>query len=75
MAAGVYFIFNPVIPIFIILGFGIYLVGRIGGPLLPADAPVIWGSGHGIYLRFRDYVAEDDETCGGESPKEGDGFR
>lgn len=37
MIAGVYFSFNPAIPIFIILGFGLYGVTRIGGPLLPAD--------------------------------------
>ena len=38
--AGVYYSFNPVIPIFVILGFGVYGVIRIGGPALPADAPV-----------------------------------
>ncbi len=37
MIAGVYFSFNPAIPIFIILGFGLYGVTRIGGPLLPAN--------------------------------------
>jgi hypothetical protein len=74
MVAGVYFDFNPVILIFIILGFGVYMVGRIGGPLLPADAPVVWGAGHGIYMRARDYSAKDD-SCGSEDPKEGDGFR
>src|SRR4029077_2110297 len=31
MVAGAYLHFNPAIPIFIILGFGIYRVGRIGG--------------------------------------------
>jgi hypothetical protein len=43
MVAGVYFSFNPVILIFVILGFGIYMVGRIGGPLLPEDAPSFGG--------------------------------
>jgi hypothetical protein len=53
MVAGVYFSFNPVIFIFIILGFGLYMVTRIGGPVLPADAPIMWGSGHGIYIRSK----------------------
>jgi len=74
MVAGVYFSFNPVILIFVILGFGLYMVGRIGGPLLPEDAPVVWGSGHCVYLRSRDYVS-GNTSCGGEDPKEGDGFR
>jgi hypothetical protein len=74
MVAGVYFSFNPVILIFIILGFGVYMVGRIGGPALPDDAPIVTGSGYGIYIRPKDYVA-DDTSCGGENPKQGDGFR
>ena len=41
MIAGVYFNFNPVILIFLILGFGLYGVTRIGGPLLPSDTPMI----------------------------------
>ena len=41
MIAGVYFSFNPAIPIFIILGLGLYGVRRIGGPALPADAPFV----------------------------------
>jgi hypothetical protein len=56
MVAGVYFHFNPVILIFLILGFGLYMVTRIGGPQLPADAPIVWGSGHGIYVRGKDYA-------------------
>ena len=75
MVAGVYFNFNPVILIFLILGFGLYMVTRIGGPLLPADAPVVWGSGHGIYMRGRDYAPDNDTSCGGEDPREGGGFR
>ncbi len=74
MMDGVYLRFNPVILIFVILGFGIYMVGRIRGPLLPDDAPVVWGSGHGVYLHSRDYAAADT-SCGGDDPKEGDGFR
>ena len=44
MIVGAYWHLNPVIPIFLILGFGIYMIGRIGGPLLPADTQVGPGS-------------------------------
>jgi hypothetical protein len=75
MVAGAYFNFNPVILIFLILAFWVYMVGRIGGPPLPADAPIVWGSGHGIYMRGKDYAPDKDTTCGSEDPREGDGFR
>lgn len=75
MVAGVYFSFNPVIPIFVILGFGLYGVIRTGGPSLPADAPVVWGGGHGIYMRGKDYAPNNDDSCGGADPREDDGFR
>jgi hypothetical protein len=39
LVAGTYFRFNPAIPIFVILGIGIFLVGRIGGPQLPPGQP------------------------------------
>jgi hypothetical protein len=68
------FHFNPVILIFPSLGFGLYMVTRIGGPQLPADAPIMWGSGHGIYMRGKDYASDNDTSCG-ENPREGDGFR
>jgi len=75
MAAGMYFHFNAAILIFIILGFGIYAVGRIGGPQLPEDAASSWaGPGQGPYFKVY-FRSKPDETCGGESPKEGDGFR
>ena len=74
MAAGFYFQFNPAILIFIILGFGLYMVGRIGGPVLPKGAYIPWGAGHGIYMRGRDYV-QDDDLGSGEDQREGDGFR
>jgi len=74
IAAGLHFHFNAVIPIFLILGFGLYVVGRIGGPPLPKGGYVPWGAGRGIYLRGRDYV-QDDDADSGEDPKEGDGFR
>src|SRR5271154_4449750 len=75
MIAGVYFNFNPVILIFLILGFGLYGVTRIGEPQLAGDAPIIWGGGHGIYVRAKDYTPDSDGSCGGEDPREGDGFR
>jgi hypothetical protein len=74
MIAGVYLNFNPVILIFLILGFGHYGVTRIGGPLLPGDAPIIWGGGHGVYMRAKDYAPDREGSCGGEDPREGDGF-
>jgi len=40
LVAGAYFHINPALAIFIILGGGIYLVGRIGGPSLPEGARV-----------------------------------
>jgi hypothetical protein len=39
MTAGAYFDFDPAILIFAILGVGVYLVGRMGGPPLPVDNP------------------------------------
>jgi hypothetical protein len=55
MVAGVYLQFNPAWLIFLILGFGVYGVGRIGGPALPAGGNEShWGSGHGIYFDRRD---------------------
>ena len=73
--AGTAFGFNATIPIFVILGIGCYLVCRIGGPVLP-DAPV-WGSGHGIFLRSKDYGHAGDDGDGDEAvdQREGDGFR
>jgi hypothetical protein len=75
MIAGAYFQFNPVILIFVILGFGLYGVTRIGGPSLPADAPVAGGGGYGIYMHGKDYAPNDDTTCGGADPRQGNGFR
>ena len=49
MIAGAYLQFNPAILIFAILGFGCYMVTRIGGPL-PPDGTTHWGTGHGIYF-------------------------
>jgi hypothetical protein len=75
MIAGVYFEFNPVILIFVILGFGLYGVTRIGGPALPAGSPLTGGGGYGISMRSKDYTGEKDTSCGGADPRQGDGFR
>lgn len=74
IAAGEHYQFNAILPIFLILGFGLYLVVRSGGPLLPKGSYVPWGQGFGIYLRGRDYI-QDDDANSGEDPREGDGFR
>ena len=74
MIAGAYFHFNPVILIFAILGFGVYMVGRIGGPALPKGSYVPGTPGYGIHMRGRDYVAGDSGS-GGDDQRQGDGFR
>jgi hypothetical protein len=74
MIAGAYFDFNPVLLIFAILGFGVYMVGRIGGPALPKGSYVPGTPGYGIYMRGRDYVAGDSGS-GGDDQRQGDGFR
>ena len=74
MIAGVHFRFNPAIPIFVILGFGLYMVARIGGPPLPKGGYVAWGAGHGLDMRGRDYV-QDDDPDSGEDLREDGGFR
>src|SRR5262249_26498246 len=51
--AGAYFRFNPAIPIFVILGFGIYMVGRIGAPRLPRGTHISFGATPGVYLHGR----------------------
>ena len=72
MVAGAYFDFNPVLLIFLILGLGVYMVGRIGGPALPKGV-LRWPVG-GVYMRRRDYV-QDDDAQSGEDPRQADGFR
>ena len=49
LVAGVYFDFNPAILIFVILGFGIYMVRRIGGPQLPEGTHVSIRDTYGVY--------------------------
>jgi hypothetical protein len=71
LVAGAYFKLNPAIAIFMILGFGIYMVGRIGGPPMPEDAHVPWGGGHGIYLSGRDYAPPDTDSHSGGNLRDG----
>jgi hypothetical protein len=59
MVDGAYLHFNPAIPIFVILGFGIYMVGRIGGPRLPDGSHAGFGNTYGIYLHREDFVPPD----------------
>jgi hypothetical protein len=61
LVAGAYFDFNPAIPIFVVLGFGVYMVGRIGGPQLPEGTHVSFGDTYGVYLHREDFVPPDTE--------------
>ena len=60
VAAGAYFGFNPALPIFVILGFGIYIVGRTG-PQLPEGTHVSFGDTYGVYLDRQDFVPPDTD--------------
>jgi hypothetical protein len=62
LVAGAYFDFNPAIPIFLVLGFGIYMVRRIGGPQLPEGTHVSFGDTYGVYLHREDFVPPDTES-------------
>ena len=62
LVAAAYFNFNPVIPIFVILGFGIYMVCRIGGPQLPKGTHVSFGDTYGVYLHREDFVPPDTNS-------------
>src|SRR5262249_5977759 len=55
VVAGAYFDFNPALLIFVILGFGIYMVGR-SGPRLPEGTHVSFGDTYGVYLHRQDFV-------------------
>jgi len=61
LVAGAYFDFNPAIPIFLVLGFGIYMVRRIGGPQLPKGTHVTFGDTYGVYLHREDFVPPDTD--------------
>src|SRR5262245_23366112 len=61
LIAGAYFHFNPAIPVLVVLGFGIYMVGRIGGPQLPEGTHVSFGDTYGVYLHREDFVPPDND--------------
>jgi hypothetical protein len=71
LVAGAYLHFNPAIPIFLILGFGIYMVGRIGGPLLPSGTHAGFGDTYGVYLHRQDFVAPDPDSHSGGHFRDG----
>jgi hypothetical protein len=72
MVAGIYFHFNPAIPVLIILDFGVYMVGRIGGPLLPAGTKGTFGwSGTGVYIESQDFVTPDPDSHSGGHFRDG----
>jgi hypothetical protein len=67
MVAGAYLNFNPAWLIFAILGFGIFMVGKIGGPSMPPGGKYThWGGGHGIYFDSKDpgVTGSDSEDPG-----------
>lgn len=70
LVGGAYFHLNPVIPIFIILGFGIYMVGRIGGPALP-DGTHVWANTYGVHLSARDFAPPDTDSHSGGHLRDG----
>ena len=60
IAAGAYFHFSPIIPIFALLGLGIYGVCR-GAPALTWRDGSVWGHGHGIYFDRDDNLVQGRE--------------
>jgi hypothetical protein len=71
LVAGAYFDFSPAFPIFAILGFGIYMVGRIGGPELPEGIHVSWGNTYGVHLSGQDFVPPDTDSHSGGNLRDG----
>jgi hypothetical protein len=70
--AGAHFHFNPAIPTFIILAFGLYMVVRIGGPRLPAGTDIGFGS-DGVYPDRRNLVPPDSQSHSGPEFRDGAG--
>jgi hypothetical protein len=70
MIAGAHFDINPVLAIFLILGWGVYKVGQIGGPQLPEGAR-IWGNTYGIHLSGRDFAPPDTDSHSGGNFRDG----
>jgi len=65
------FISNPLIPILLILGFGVYMVGRIGGPQLPEGTHLGFGDTYGVYLDREDFVLPDPDSHSGGHLRDG----
>jgi len=66
LVAADHFDFNPLLPLFLILGFGVYRVSRWDAPSLPEGSRIYFGGNHGVYLRRRDFVTPDaDDHSGG----------
>jgi hypothetical protein len=63
LVACAYLHLNPALWVLAILGFGIFTVGRIGGPPLPPGGKGLhWGSGHGIYFDRDDVWVAGSES-------------
>jgi hypothetical protein len=71
LTAAAHFHFNPAIPIFVILGFGIYMVGRSGGPQLPEGTHTTWGDTYGVHLSGQDFVPPDTSSHSGGNLRDG----
>ena len=61
MAAGAYFLINPVLLIFIVLGVGLYMLGRTEQPRMPTEGESHWGGGQGIYFDRDDVWVQGSE--------------
>jgi len=71
LVAGAYFDFNPVIPLFLILGFGVYRVSRWDAPPLPAGSRIHFGGNYGVDLRRQDFVTPDASDHSGGHLRDG----
>jgi hypothetical protein len=71
LVASAYFDFSPAIPIFAILGFGIYMVGRMDSPQLPEGTHVGWGNTYGVHLSGQDFVPPDTSSHSGGNLRDG----
>jgi hypothetical protein len=70
MVAGAWFDVNPALAIFLILGWGVYMVGRIGGPDLP-EGTHVWGDTYGVHVSGRDFVPPDTDSHSGGNFRDG----
>jgi len=71
LVAGAYFDFNPIIPLFLILGFGVYRVSRWDSPRLPEGSRIYFGGTNGVYLRRQDYMTPDAKDHSGGHLRDG----